>query len=172
MAKGKSLLDEEKDKKGQLAWKAFLKAYSETGDVRESLKIVGVSHQKITHLKRLVPEFAESFADLQEMWTDRLESSLFQRATQGIERLKFDRLGQAVQDPRTKETYVEREYSDVAAIFLLKGLKPEKYRDRFEHTGKNGGPMETKISNLAELIKLATSPAPPDPKKAEPGKKA
>jgi len=45
----------------------------------------------------------------------------------------------------------------VAAIFLLKGIRPEKYRERFvaEHTGPKGGPIETNtnvaIVNLEEL---------------------
>lgn len=29
-----------------------------------------------------------------------------------------------------------------AAIFMLKGWKPERYKERHEHTGKDDGPIE------------------------------
>jgi hypothetical protein len=32
-----------------------------------------------------------------------------------------------------------QEYSDTLLIFLLKGLRPEKYRERFEHSGPGKG---------------------------------
>lgn len=35
-----------------------------------------------------------------------------------------------------------REYSDTLMIVLLKARAPEKYRERFEHTGKNGDPIK------------------------------
>ncbi len=35
-----------------------------------------------------------------------------------------------------------REYSDTLLIFRLKGLAPDKYRERLEHTGAGGGPVE------------------------------
>lgn len=37
-----------------------------------------------------------------------------------------------------------REYSDTLLIVLLKARAPEKYRERYEHTGKNGDPIEMK----------------------------
>jgi len=34
--------------------------------------------------------------------------------------------------------------SDLLLIFLLKAGRPEKYRERLEHTGKGGGPIQVK----------------------------
>lgn len=38
--------------------------------------------------------------------------------------------------------YYEHEYSDTLLIFQLKGAKPEKYRERIEHSGPDGGPIQ------------------------------
>ena len=54
-----------------------------------------------------------------------------------------------------------RNYSDTLAIFLLKGGKPDKYRERTstELTGAGGGPVELtdteRASKLAGLLALA-----------------
>jgi hypothetical protein len=73
-----------------------------------------------------------------------------------------------------------REYSDTLLMFLLKGLLPERYRDRVkaEISGPAGGPIPieqhglTKLTDdeLAQLIALAgklTAP-PPDGSGAAP----
>ena len=40
---------------------------------------------------------------------------------------------------------VVRKYSDTLLIFLLKGRKPEMYRERYEHSGPGGRPVFTRI---------------------------
>jgi hypothetical protein len=35
--------------------------------------------------------------------------------------------------------------SDTLLIFLLKGAMPEKYRERYEHTGAKGGPVQVQV---------------------------
>lgn len=42
--------------------------------------------------------------------------------------------------------------SDVLLIFLMKGAKPEKYRDRYEVTGKNGGPLEFDVNDTRKQL--------------------
>jgi hypothetical protein len=55
-----------------------------------------------------------------------------------------------------------QKYSDTLLIFLMKGVRPEKYRERFGHeiTGKDGGPIETaelsseeRKERISELLK-------------------
>ena len=43
--------------------------------------------------------------------------------------------------------------SDLLLIFLLKGLKPEKYRERHDVTGKKSGPFRL-------LVKYVNTPDP------------
>jgi hypothetical protein len=48
---------------------------------------------------------------------------------------------------------VIREYSDTLLIFLLKGHRPERFKDRRETqvTGKNGGPISLTYAELKQL---------------------
>ncbi len=46
-------------------------------------------------------------------------------------------------------------YSDSLLMFLLRGLRPERYRERTEVTGKDGGPIDNKLE-----IVFVKSPAP------------
>ena len=57
--------------------------------------------------------------------------------TAGIVKLRKGRLGDTW---HLDELFVNlQEYSDTLLIFLLKGLRPEKYRERFEHSGTGPG---------------------------------
>lgn len=38
-----------------------------------------------------------------------------------------------------------------ACIFWLKNRRPDVWRDRVEHTGKDGGPMEHKVEEMSDL---------------------
>ena len=63
----------------------------------------------------------------QEVAADLLESEAFKRAAFGVRKPAGWYKG--------KPGGYVREYSDILAIFLLKGLRPEKYRDRVEVRG-------------------------------------
>lgn len=147
------------------AWKAFLTAYLRLGNVARACEASEISHDRVRRAYLKVPEFREAFDDARQLIADRLEDALRERAVEGVERLKFDKNGDACLDPRTGLPYIEKEFSDHAAIFLLKGLRPERYRERYEYTGREGGPMETKITNLADLVRFAAKL--PEPQKTD-----
>lgn len=83
---------------------------------------------------------------------DLLEQEARRRAEQGVQRLKFHNgatIKVQAQGPGGEPLvnidgapimvpYVEHEYSDTLMIFLLKGIRPEKYRERTDvrHSGK------------------------------------
>jgi hypothetical protein len=46
----------------------------------------------------------------------------------------------------SKEPLTVTKYLSADLQFLLRGLKPETYRERHEVTGKDGGPLETSIT--------------------------
>lgn len=50
----------------------------------------------------------------------------------------------------------DTEFSDSLLIFMLKGGKPEKYKDRasFEHTGKDGRPLFD-VATIREYMRTA-----------------
>ena len=78
-------------------------------------------------------DYAKRFEQAKEQIAQQLEDEAIRRAYEGVEK------------PITVagEREVIREYSDTLLIFLLKGARPEKYRERasFEHTGKDGKPL-------------------------------
>lgn len=131
--------------------KGFLAAMAESGNVRLSCEAAGIGRTVAYQLRAADETFAADWGHAQDEAADLLEEEARRRALQGVQRLKFHNGvmitvpvpsadgtpllgvdGQPVMVP-----YVEHEYSDTLAIFLLKGAKPEKYRERNEtkHTG-------------------------------------
>lgn len=63
---------------------------------------------------------------------DRIEAEIRRRAIEGVDEPVF-------QGGRLVGTV--RKFSDTLLIFMAKGAMPEKYRERFEHSGKDGAPI-------------------------------
>ena len=121
--------------------KAFLKAYRKTGNVTcaaDAAKIDRASHYRWLE----EPDYKAQFGDAADEAADRLEEEARRRAVDGVD--------EPVGWYQGKPGGTVKRYSDTLLIFLLKGVRPEKYRERFEHTGKDGGPIETK-SDLSKL---------------------
>jgi hypothetical protein len=132
--------------------KAFLTALRESGNIRVACEAVGIERSTAYDYRNADIEFKERWERALEEAADLLELEARRRAYEGVRRLKFDRGtlitipledadGKPVLDADGKPVlvpYVEHEYSDTLLIFLLKGARPEKYRERAEvrHSGK------------------------------------
>lgn len=79
-------------------------------------------------------DFARAWDEALEDAIDTLEASVYERALHGVEEPVYY---------GGEEVGTVRRYSDTLAIFLLKGAKPDKYRERSttELTGPGGGPI-------------------------------
>lgn len=138
---------------------AFLAAFAEVGTIGRAAEASGVDRG--THYRWLEADndYAKAFSDAAEAAADKLEAEARRRAHDGLLRMKFHQ-GEPIIDPRTKEPYFELEYSDTLLIFLLKGARPEKFRDnvKVEHAGKVSTANKTTIdlSGLSddELLKF------------------
>lgn len=75
---------------------------------------ISVSRTALYNLRDADEEFAAGWADAIEQGIDALEDEAVRRAKAG---------------------------SDTLLIFLLKGARPEKYRERHEVMGKDGAPL-------------------------------
>ena len=102
--------------------RAFLHAYAKSGTVKAAAEAVGLSRRMHYHWMKADPAYAAAFAEAQEQAADTIEAELVRRAVEGVEEPVHYR-GQRVD--------MVRKYSDVLLIFLLKGLRPEKYRDNY-----------------------------------------
>jgi hypothetical protein len=106
----------------------YVLAFAETGNRTQAAEIAGVG--------RTTPYSREWREDLvlqaalrqaEEAAADLLEREAFRRAVEGVEKPTGWYQGQP--------GGMVREYSDVLTIFLLKGLRPERYQDRVHMRG-------------------------------------
>lgn len=108
----------------RLRWrKAFLAALGKTGVVVHAATAAKIERKEAYRLREKDPKFAQEWAEALEAATDVLEAEAVRRAVTGVKKPVYqggERVG-----------YVQ-EYSDTLLIFLLKGAKPDKYRERFD----------------------------------------
>lgn len=107
--------------------KAFLAAFRETGNVRQACDAADVARSSHYRWLDQDPEYREAFDLAREDAADILEAEAKRRAVDGVEELTGWYKGEA--------GGVVRKYSDTLLIFLLKGLRPEVYRERMEVRG-------------------------------------
>lgn len=116
------------------AWEAkFLAALSDTGNILYSCRIAEVGRQTVYDAKNRDEAFAELWDDALDEAADAMEIEARRRAVQGIKKTVYVRSGT---DPKTKIPVYEKQdvrlYSDNLLMFMLKGARPEKYRDGFD----------------------------------------
>jgi AcrR family transcriptional regulator len=114
-------------KKRQPVWvKTFLEALRRCGNRTKAAALAGISRRAVyKHLKK-DPDFKEVYEDALDEASDKLEEIAWARAEEG---------------------------SDVLLIFLLKALRPWKYRERYgiEHTGTGpGGAIRYEVEGRLE----------------------
>jgi hypothetical protein len=115
-------------------------AYEEAGEWKEiflrSLAIVPVIKVACMEAKisrKSAYKWREKDAQFKADWDDARE--------QGIDVLEANLFNRGVKTDTT------------AAIFLLKNLRPDVYRDRYEHSGPGGGPMQLEVTAVAEVFR-------------------
>ncbi len=106
---------------------AFLTAFSETGNVRLACEVAKVGRSSHYRWLQEDPEYREAFDLAKECAADLIEAEAYRRAVTGWDEPAGWYKG--------KPGGMVRKYSDVLLIFLLKGLRPEKYRERTELRG-------------------------------------
>ena len=126
---------------------AFLKIFSETGNATQAAEVAGFSRATAYRLRDSDPEFAKAWADAEAQAADRLEAEAYRRAVQGVERYVVSS-GKIVKGEDSKPL-IERHYSDQLLLALLRARSPDKFAERRQITGKNGGPV--RIATLAEM---------------------
>lgn len=121
----------------------FIELLRKCHNVARCARAVGVSRQTPYDARESDPVFAAEWDAVKEEFSDKLETEGFRRAHDGTLKPVFQggaKVGQV------------REYSDTLLIFLLKGNRPEKYRDRHELSGPNGGPIPLSIDTALNKV--------------------
>ena len=109
-------------------WANFAVHLSTTCKIVKSCELAGVSYQELIVRRRADPEFEKWFQDVYEVALQRMEDEAMRRAVDGIEK------------PIVYKGVIcgtSLEYSDALLMFLLKGGRPEKYKDRTQNENIN-----------------------------------
>ncbi len=107
--------------------RAFLAAFRETGNVRLTCKAAGVGRSSHYRWLEKDPEYREAFDVAKEDAADVLEGEAHRRAVDGWE--------EPVGWYKGVAGGTVRRYSDNLLMFLLKGARPERYRERYDVRG-------------------------------------
>jgi len=125
---------------------AFLEALAGTCNVSEACKVAGVSRVHAYHLRAEYPAFAERWDKAKQIGVEALEDEARRRAFHGTDEPVFYQ-GQYVDS-------VKR-YSDTLMIFLLKGAKPDVYKDRVASELSGGLKHEVTLTDDEAVAELA-----------------
>lgn len=125
----------------------FLETFERLCVVGEAAKEVGIARQTVYDWIEKCPAFATAYKHAQKGILESLEKEAIRRARDGVPEVIFDRKGNAIGEAQR--------YSDVLLMFIMKAKDPQTYRERIEHTGEGGGPLEI-------LVKYEGGPAIPD----------
>lgn len=116
--------------------RAFLAIYGRTGNMTFACKMSGVTRNTARGWAINDLEFKAIFEnDAKEAACDYLEKEAWRRATEGTMKPQYH---------QGKVCGFTREFSDTLLIFLLKGNRPEKFRENVFLPGA-GGPVEINI---------------------------
>lgn len=121
--------------------RAFLTAFAKVGTVTHAAEIAGVNRDTHRIWLQKDPEYAAAFERAKDAFADLLEKVALERATEGWEEPVFQ---------GGKEVGRVRKFSNTLLIFLLKGLRPDKYRERYEQKIVGGGdPVSVRLEGLS-----------------------
>ena len=107
--------------------RAVLAAFRETGNVRLTCKAAGVGRSSHYRWLEKDPEYRAAFDLAKLQAADVLEAEAHRRAVEGVE--------EPVGWYKGVAGGTVRRYSDNLLMFLLKGARPEQYRERYEVRG-------------------------------------
>lgn len=124
----------------------FLKCFAQCGTVAHAAKAAKV--EKGCHGAWKKGDNAEiylaAFEEAQQEAADNLEREAIRRAVEGVQVRKFH--------PKTGKQYYENHYSDTLLIFLMKGARPEKYKEAKSVVIK-GGVGNSRVTNQINEIR-------------------
>lgn len=124
---------------------AMLAAISETGNVSKAAEAANVHRPSHYQWLKDDPEYAAGVVDAMEAAADKLEEEARRRAHDGVDEPVFY---------QGEVCGTVRKYSDTLLIFLLKGARPDKYRERTSIT------VEDPVKALAKMLNVKPEEIP------------
>lgn len=112
----------------------FLAAVAEVGNITEAARLAEIDRCDHYRWLKRDPKYPAMFEEAMDQAADLMEAEARRRAVQGVDEPVFY---------KGAECGTIRRYSDTLLMFLLKGARPEKFRDNVkqEITGEGGAPL-------------------------------
>lgn len=122
----------------------FLRAFASRGIILDGCKAAGVSRKAVRHWRESSEWFSELYDIAMEEAADRIEAEAIRRAVDGYdEPVIYQGMPTTIVDAETGEQrqLTVRKYSDTLMALVLKGARPDKYREnhKVELEGGAGG---------------------------------
>ena len=121
---------------------AFLQQYAAIGVISTAARLSGISrseHYAWLALPVKYPKYAKHFEDAHEQACDRLETEMIRRGLHGWDEPVYGKL--PGKDTGSGQVGTIRKYSDRMLEIALKACRPERFRERFEHSGPGNTPL-------------------------------
>lgn len=136
-----------------------LKLYAANGNLSLTCRIlnadgVDVSRRTVQRHIKADADFRRAWDEAKEEATDLLRAEVHRRATGYDDPIVYQGRVQQIEDPDNPGNMIPatvRKYDTTLLIFLLKSLD-HSFRDRVEHVGKGGGPIQTE--STVNVVKL------------------
>lgn len=120
------------------------------GNVSRACEAIKVNRQRVYEWRAADPAFAAKWDEAVEAGTEELEQEARRRAYMGVDEPVFY---------QGEECGAVRKYSDTLLIFLLKGRRPEKYRDNVTlKIDDVDAEIERRLAAMASRGKDTTAP--------------
>ncbi len=135
----------------------FLEQFANIGVITAASKLCGVDramHYRWLQDKEKYPEYGGQFLEASEMAADRAEAEMVRRGIIGWEEPVFGKL--PGKETGTGKVGSRRMFSDRMLELCLKARRPEKFRERHEHTGAGGGPIQVQDLTMLTTAELLT----------------
>ena len=123
---------------------AFLILYSHFGVISKSAQAVGVGYDTIARQLKSDPVFKKLFERAKIVAADTVEAEVFKRAVEGWEEPVWYQ-GEIVGHTLKK--------SDRMLELLAKGVRPDKFSEKMQLSGKGGGPLQLQVINFGETTR-------------------
>lgn len=131
-------------KRTQERRKRFLEALDRVrGNVSDACGVAGIGRQTAYDWRKEDELFRSEWDAVVDRHMDALESEIYRRAHKGTEKPVFY---------QGEQCGTILEYSDTLAMFILKGHRPEKYRENIKQEigGIGGGPLSIEVEFIEE----------------------
>jgi hypothetical protein len=139
--------------------RGYLLAVSISPSLRDAARVAQVSPYTAYNWRRNEKDsaFQEAFKIARDLAIEEAEGEAWNRGVHGWDEPVFGQMAipETVETKDGDERVIFKKFtgivghkkikSDTMLIFMLKAAKPDVYRDRVEHTGIDGGPIQTQV---------------------------